>query len=155
MKTKPLVTVKSICRRPNKAMGSHCSSGQQLNRLGPTSDMRTKLNVSSFLTAEGPLEAVSWCKSCESKLEAVQIFRACREIVHKQSWVHVSAQCSSPHWARGRKFTSALVFTLQLRALRQKLFGHKSSQNLSLFHHLQDLSYRNRCSWKAPGWKHS
>ena len=48
MKTKPLVTVKSVCRRPNKAMGSYCSFGQQLNRLGPTSEMRTKLNLSSF-----------------------------------------------------------------------------------------------------------
>ena len=102
--------------------------------------------------------AGSWCISWETKLKAVQIFRAaCRGIVHKQSWVHVSAQCFSPH-IRASKMAAnspqhkfSHCWSSWSVARRHKLFGHKSSQNLSLFHHLQDLSYRNRCSWKYQG----
>ena len=78
MKTKPLVTVKSICRRPNKAMGSHCSSGQQLNRLGPTSDMRTKLNVSSF-----ELLKARW-RLCLDAKAASQSSKLCKYFEHAE-----------------------------------------------------------------------
>ena len=81
-------------------MGSFLALADSSIHLAPSSNKRTKLNVSSF----EPLKAYWRHKLGDEARSSANISSSMqRNIVHKQSWVHVSAQWFSPH-TRARKW---------------------------------------------------